>query len=356
MHLQSISNYRALAIILIVSGHMYWSGFENTDFIGDMIRNIVTGGTAMFVFISGFMFHHVFFERFDYFRFVYNKLKNVAVPYLVLSSSFTLILYFTSSGYFGSDEIGKVFYGTIFDTTDSDFVIFLKYIASGAMLTAYWYVPFAVMLFISSPMHVSFIKSKFNFQVVVILVLSILAMFSHRPIENTNALHSLIYFTPIYLIGIMVSVHANKIRSLPVSILFILFFIVATLSFYQTVTHEVGNYHKIFLEISGVDLQFIQKVALVLFLYLLFERWDIENAWVDIISKTSFAIFFLHPWLMSIMYRIYARFGLVSEVELFNPLLYVFSVSVIIFMSVVIGWVFKYFTKGSKKTRYIIGY
>jgi len=59
--IKSIEYFRAIAIILIVAGHLLLAGIESSYLFELAIQNIIFGGTTLFVFISGFLFHHVFF-------------------------------------------------------------------------------------------------------------------------------------------------------------------------------------------------------------------------------------------------------------------------------------------------------
>ena len=63
----SIDYFRAIAIILIVAGHSY--GLSYLHFNSNIeyaIMNLITGNTALFVFISGFMLHHIFYNRYNF--------------------------------------------------------------------------------------------------------------------------------------------------------------------------------------------------------------------------------------------------------------------------------------------------
>jgi len=67
MHLRSFEYFRAVAIVLIVIGHTYdISGWQIDSFGDRVLANLISGGTSLFVFISGFLFHHVFYPKFVY--------------------------------------------------------------------------------------------------------------------------------------------------------------------------------------------------------------------------------------------------------------------------------------------------
>ena len=65
MYLNIINHFRAFEIIFIVLGHC--SGLANFTFdnaYSHTFENFILGGTTFFVFISGFLFHHVFYGKF----------------------------------------------------------------------------------------------------------------------------------------------------------------------------------------------------------------------------------------------------------------------------------------------------
>ena len=84
--LRSIEYFRALAIIFIVAGHFFSIGNVKTSGLFEQaIQNIIYGGTTLFVFISGFLLHHVFYTNFCYKLFFKKKVKVIVLPYLVFS-------------------------------------------------------------------------------------------------------------------------------------------------------------------------------------------------------------------------------------------------------------------------------
>ncbi len=59
--LYSIHYLRGLAILIIIAGHVM--GFDKWDMTNEVSKaavNLIMGGTAIFVMISGYMFNHVF--------------------------------------------------------------------------------------------------------------------------------------------------------------------------------------------------------------------------------------------------------------------------------------------------------
>lgn len=362
MFLKSIANFRGIAIITIVAGHMYETG-SGGDVLSSIIKNIITGGTSLFVFISGFMFYYVFYNRYNYKKFIINKLKNIGIPYFILSSIVITILYLLSKGYFAPvealspDEISILYaHGVIFQPDDTTLSTILKYYLTGNSLPVYWYIPFAVLLFATAPLHMRFINSSSSNQKLTIILLSLVSIFIHRAVNGQNPFQDLIYFTPTYLLGIYVSLHSNKVKNHLENKLTILFLCIIFIAFIQYLSGHQGNYHKPIFEYNGVDLQYIQKVFLILFLYVFFEKYYFESKTLDTISNTSFAIFFIHPWVIPILVKAYDILGIYPENGRNNIFLYLFSVACVLFLSVSIALLTKKIFRDSKNTRYLIGY
>ncbi|WP_375751531.1 acyltransferase [Vibrio sp. HN007] len=363
MFLKSIGNFRGLAIIIIVAGHMYSTGFTEDDFLSSIIRNIITGGTSLFVFISGFMFHYVFFKRYDYKKFLTNKFKNVGIPYFILSTLAITISYVLPKGYFEPiealtlNEISILYAdGAMFQPGEGTLSTVIKYFLTGSALVAYWYIPFAILLFATAPLHIKFIKSDLKVQILSITLLSLISIFAHRAVNGQNAIQDLIYFTPVYLIGILVSIHSKKVKDLLENKIIILFLGVLSLSIIQYMTGHQGNYHKPIFEYAGIDLQYIQKLFLIFALYAAFEKYQFESRILDTISNTSFAIFFIHPWITPVVDKVYKVAGVTPTEGENNIFLYCFSVIGVLSLSVFIALLTKKVFRESKNTRYLIGY
>lgn len=69
---------RGIAIILIVLGHSVYNSGQGFPLL---LENLLRGGTALFVFISGYFFHRIFYKDFDYSKFMKNKVHNVLYPF-----------------------------------------------------------------------------------------------------------------------------------------------------------------------------------------------------------------------------------------------------------------------------------
>ena len=71
----------------------------------------------------------------------------------------------------------------------------IKFIATGAVLSPFWYIPFIMLTFVVSPLHGSFMRSSTGMQVALIVSFFLIAVLCQRPLDNLNAFHSLVFFT-----------------------------------------------------------------------------------------------------------------------------------------------------------------
>ena len=149
--LNSINHFRGIAIIFIVMAHCYRpAGWQIESFADKAWFNIMMNGTVFFVFISGFLFHHVFSHRWDYEKYMKNKTKYVLFPYLLLSLPW-IIWHLTAS----LEPALHLQQASITDTTTA----ITWYVITGRALTAYWYIPMAMMLFALSPWVMNLLKA-----------------------------------------------------------------------------------------------------------------------------------------------------------------------------------------------------
>lgn len=328
MYLNSFNHFRAIAIILIVAGHSYVDIPFDTVF-NNFLRNLITGGTTLFVFISGFLFHHIFYKKFEYKDFIKKKFQNVYVPYFIM-------------GLF-----------PLFDWTGFHRPLYtLKLHLTGGFYLAYWYIPFILAMFLISPLFIKFIKLNIKAQLLLIALGSIISIFAHRPIDNTNVFHSVIYFTPIYLLGIVCSMNKEYIYTKLKGTEIYLLIIVLGLAFIQSFYIGGGNYHKDFFVYAGIDMMFIQKAFLSVLLMVFLHRFeDFKSKTIDLIAGASFAIFFIHSYFLINLGTLKWHMNITYS----HPwLIYPFYVALIVALSLLVALGVKKLL--GKNSRFITGY
>jgi len=274
---------RAVTIILIVLGHSVYNSGKGFPLL---LENLLRGGTAVFVFISGFFLHAIFAKRFEYRAFVLKKIQNVYVPFLFVSSVglLSLIAIWVFRDHLPAERVGI----NVFHTVKNFYVLY-----------PHWYIPFIMVVFLLTPLFLVYLKRPVKVQIILLVAASLLAMFVHRPHGNVNVMHSIVYYTPYYLLGMLFSLYNAWFLRHKKAVLMVSLVLVASMLVAQTyIWVWVGNSHKDFFEFRGVDLQFIQKVGLCFILLALCQYWAQERPEMPRLKEVgniSFAIFFIHP-------------------------------------------------------------
>jgi probable poly-beta-1,6-N-acetyl-D-glucosamine export protein len=342
--LDSINYFRGIAIILIVLGHCYdLSHWETSSVIGKIFYSTTLNGSVYFVFISGFLYYHVFYHKFNYQNFMAKKIKYVLLPYLFFSTLPILYEIFVNAG--GESLPPQL--------KDNHLWAAVWYVLTGQISYAYWYIPMAILLFAISPIINQIIESQ---KILIISLCSLsISLIVHRSINNINPFHSLVYFLPVYLIGIWSSINQQKIYAFLKSnvIKAILLVIVFDLGVVQVLLfQQPGNFHKQFWSITVPDVNLLQKILLCFLLMSILNLY--ENTDITLIKKaaeTSFAIYFIHPFLINGLISVAAKLNIDYEGNIVSLFLATGMIT-LISMAIAIGFklVFK------KNSRYLIGW
>lgn len=278
---------RALAIALIVLGH---SVFLSEKGFPLLLENILRGGTGVFVFISGFFFHRVFFTRFNYRDFMGKKLKQIFVPFIAMS---VLGLVFRSIGWAVDGHSLSTIALNCWYTARNGYVLF-----------PHWYIPFILLTFACSPLHMAYIRLGWQAQLGLLISFTLIALLMHRPDSNINQFQSLVYFAPFYLLGILFSRYNTELRRHQTLICWSAAVLASASLLFQTyVFPHVGNYHKFPFVWHGIDWQLLQKVGLCLLLLALCRQVQSERLarHLRLLAELSFPIFFVHPLLAMVV-------------------------------------------------------
>ena len=342
--INSINYFRGLAIIIIVLGHSYdlahWNISNNFEVF---IHALSLNGTVYFVFISGFLYYHIFYRKFNYKKFMIKKAQYVLLPYLLISIIPILLTVFLGGG-------GEPLPDNL---RNQPFIAVIWYLATGTIINAYWYIPMATLLFAVSPLVNLIIKSEKVLE--AFLLLLPVSLIIHRPIDNLNAFHSLIYFFPVYILGVWSSINNQKIyaylrgnnKKIIIALLVIALGLIQVLVFKQT-----GNFHKDFWSITVPDVNLLQKILLCFLFMSILDIYEETNfKTVNKVAETSFAIYFIHPFLINTLYSISKKLNINYQGNLFTLLLTTFLMT-ITSMAIAIG--IKAVLK--KNSRYLIGW
>jgi len=349
MQLNSFNYFRGLAILFIVAGHscVYWA---MESFYEKVFANLITGGTTFFVFISGFFFHHVFYPKFQYKPFLLKKAKYVLLPYTLLSLSGIACFVF----YLKCPPYAEVFITEQTSNWYQYISLSAQYWWTGSILDAYWYIPFIMIIFALSPVFIKQIQLPIKVQVWLFIVLLGISTFVHRPAHNLSPLHSVVYFFPVYMLGIICSIEKVRVFTFLEGKRVILGLSVVLMSAAQILIYNsYGNFHKDTLfSYQGVDMIILQKILMCFFLLSVMQKYENKDIpFLKYIASASFAIYFIHPWILYFFdyLSVFERFNFLSSLPGFLvTALFVIIISLAI--AEICKWLF------SSKSRFVIGW
>lgn len=289
--LPELDYFRGIAIWLIVWCHTYGLVVvnSNSSLIPQTPGNhyayplafeefLIFGATSFFVFISGFLFHHIFYKRgFDYKKFLISKIKNVFLPYIILCAILAVWKSFHLSGHMNSSFwLKEVFF-----------------------YHALWYVPFIMFVFLCSPLYIQFIELKPRFSFCVFVVSVIYSCFTIR--HNTNPVLSMAFWSSFYLAGILSSKYYRFLKHTSLKLCcfyscIILTTIILAAYFPNRQIHMGATWNFTFC----CNIIVLPKL-LYCFVVLFFCQWLAEQhcleymkAILHILARYSFSIFFIH--------------------------------------------------------------
>lgn len=349
MRLVTFDYFRGIAILFIVIGHSY-GPWQINSFGERVFANLIAGGSVLFVFISGFFFHYVFYEKFNFKVFLEKKAKNVFLPYLILSAmgiAYYLVVHGTLpyANKLGAEKL---------DSWLSYIETIAIYLWTGRVIVAYWYVPFIMIIFILSPLFVRYIKLSALHRIYIFLIWLAAAMFIHRPADNLSPLHSLLYFMPIYMLGIICSIHREAVIEFIRGKALVLGFVTLFLAILQALLHDgYGNFHKAeIFSYNGIDIVIIQKIAMCFFFLSVLQKYEGRNIpALRILAATSFAIYFIHPWIL----KIFSDTGLLEYLQFLTGMgVFIVTVPLTLMGCLLVAYMVKWILK--KNSRFVIGW
>lgn len=326
--LNYIHSFRALAILFIVAGHAIdiftWNSIDKERFF----RILISNGSALFVFIAGYLFQHLLskFNTANYFK---NKIKNVLVPYFIVSVP--ALFMFTFVMHRPGMDI-DFYQRNIFEQI-------LLFLINGSHLSPFWFVPMISIFYLIGPaLRILDSKSWFYYSLPVFIGISCM-------VSRGNPLDSFIHFFSLYMLGMVFSHHKQHLNPLisKWNIILILYFAAAAFVLLEFYTMQE----------TMTWMNFIQKSLLsIACMGLLINLNDrVNNSFINKVADYSFGIFFIHSYFVSLGKLIYQKInGVAPE---FNFIIYVLSViAVFAICMTVIGIVKKIF---GARSRYLIG-
>ena len=143
--LEEFDYFRGVCIFCIVYQHvLQHMGIDAVlDGTGNPVYRalyvLIYQSTLLFVFISGFLFHRVFYADFNYVRFMKNKVQKIFCPYLTIATALLIV--------------GAAYKFFVLHTP-----ITAKTFIHAYFYGSFWYIPFIMLVFLTAHIHLGFLK------------------------------------------------------------------------------------------------------------------------------------------------------------------------------------------------------
>ncbi len=280
--------FRAFAILSVLGAHTWFApsvpGMEDESRMLHCARSVLFhSSTIYFIFISGYLFDHVYKTRpFDLSKFYLGKVKHVLSPYLVLSA--LTILAGMALHASGLPIPAFINHGIPFTTAKDVVLACLR----GTACVTYWYIPFILLVYLVSPLLRRIHGRPFA---VLTVCLSVLPLIVQRD-ELVDFGRNFCFFFPSFVIGMSFSRHRTETMGCIRRHLKVFAFVTAAgivllcLEFHhQHLPSVETGYYVLRLAAAGLVIDF-------------FETWNFESRLLDIIARYSFPLYFLHDAVM----------------------------------------------------------
>jgi peptidoglycan/LPS O-acetylase OafA/YrhL len=271
--------FRGVAIILIIMTHLH----SSTWFF-----QLVQNGSVFFVFISGYLFAHLYNEETTTRHFLVGKMAYLLCPYAVSVLPGLLYVYATQS------------HGNWVSYTVLTFATGI-----GHFNNAHWYVPFISLMFLSYPI-LRILQRRPQALVVATVIWLVVSAFTFRSAGNGNPLYSVLHFGSIFLAGMLMSRYRTRLEDfgsrwfwviIPISMAG--FFAAHSLmdDNYFLSMEQVLREHIVALNYSFIAKFLLIPVMLLVLGYLV--RWQPLYAPLSLLADASFTLFFWHMYLIN---------------------------------------------------------
>lgn len=192
-HRHALENFRALAILCVMVCHL--ESIQGFGEGGRLFLFVFGGGTTLFVFISGYLFHHTEHARFDHMAYLGRKLRYVACPYLLLSAPVIVAGLLESRA-------------EAFDLSKPAYVMW-SLLVGGSLVKTLWFIPMITVIFLLTPLFHRLAQGPWLLPAT--LACLAFSLSSGRPVGSLNPFLGAAHYLGFYLLGVASSVHAARI-------------------------------------------------------------------------------------------------------------------------------------------------
>lgn len=344
-YLTYVHYLRGLAILIIVAIHSRMALFGNSNHIlNETLIVFLDNGTVVFVFISGFLFQHVFIPIFNFKTYLVKKLKYVLLPYFLVSIIPIIDkLYFDHSIPWLTQEL---------QAKGSTWLVFYM-LGTGKHFGPFWFIPMITIFYIISPILVK-LNIK-GFYLYIFPLIFIFGLFTYQFGYYSTIFNSFVFYLPIYLLGMFVSYNKDLLfkNQWWFFIMFTLLYICIIILELKgiLITPRLEGFNNKNLNYFIFDPAKLRFSLLAVVLTLLFHSaTNIKLKFLQLLGDYSFGIYFIHLFFIIIFQKAIAYYN-VTLTPNFISFLIVLLFSLL--SSFLFVWVIKIIFRS--KSRYIIG-
>jgi len=298
--LNYINVFRGLAILLIVAGHTMQFG-EINSLTQKISVEIFAGGTALFIFISGFLFQHLS-AKYEFKNYLSKKWTNVIQPYLWTAIPGILLCF-----------LFPLSYGNSFDGLNPLLQIPMMLSVGRVHNIPTWFIPMICLFFLSSYFLLWAERKNFLYKLLPIFFAVTIFLprqdVDYSTVQGMNytqmyfqyvkyVIMGFIHFFSMYVFGMFCSKYKEIIdKFYNLRVLFWLLMIgSAVLNVFLSLNYSIQN---------GTVSKIFATILLLAYLKH-YDGWLISkeklNKVLDFIAKYSFGIFFVH-WYFFYLYN-----------------------------------------------------
>ncbi|GAA4297666.1 acyltransferase family protein [Aestuariibaculum suncheonense] len=348
--LSYVHSFRGLAILIIVFGHAVAAAAIGAKGVFDesyplvMISEVFYhDSTIYFAIISGLLFASVLKSK-GFKRFYGSKFKYVLLPYFFLTLIFTLIKikfkshdgFLDNFGFYLSAALKNLIYGK------ANFVM--------------WYIPVLLFLYLVTPV-LNWLQYRNRFTKVLFLIIVLMPLVVSRvqmAHEYILKIETMLYFTGAYVFGMWLGAALDEKLTALKKYKYIVFSIafLSTVGLFYLYVNKLDYLGKVSLKES---LFYVQKLCFTVLILFFFKKYEHKQVrWLDLVARDSFAIYFLHGF---ILFTSLPLFKSMLQIEAIEPLNIISGTILLLFYSVSLSLFTVFISKKVFKqySRYLVG-
>lgn len=278
--LNYINALRATAIFFIIALHTLLAfSWDNTPEQRKFVHILYGNGTAIFIFISGYLFQHLS-SKFDTKRYYLSKLKYVLLPYFLISLPLVLYYVFIS-------PLANVQHADPNFLNQPSWLQFIKYYWWGIHLHPMWFIPTIAIIYFTGPLLIRGDRNNMLYWLLPIFVLA--SFIVHR--SSFYPANNFVHFFSIYVLGMLFSKYKYTINPVLTQNRILILLAAAFISICFSQYFSFAQLRAPF---------YMQKIVLTLLTLGLLIKFaqHTHHRFISVVANTSFGVFFLHAYLI----------------------------------------------------------